>query len=240
MGTVTPERPIRSGLRVGVAAAAVAAALWPAVEVLGPCPLCWLCWVAGGVVSAGFVLVGHRGVRAGLLAAGLTALAVFLGKVAVVTVDVGTVADKEFPTFLSRATYNRTAALAQSYDGIQLPALVAEFMVLQGFTTAPAPAAVTPAEIEEFQHGVGAQLTAFNRQRPSYSEWRRHRLEQVVPILREQMSIIGRLSMSFGPFDCLFLALGLATAYALVRRRGNVTDHPGSSPCTQSSTTRFE
>jgi hypothetical protein len=239
----TSETPRAEGnlalaLFVGLLAAGAGALVWGAVSYFTGYEVGYVAWALGGLVGVSIVKLGGRGMACAGAAAVLTVAGIAGGKL------LGTrfVVEKEFQEYCA-ATFSKELHREVVADASDLEQLgedpsdeeLQSFMVEHRYTDADSPEDVQPAELAAFLATEVPNLRALHANRTSYQDWSAAQTARSHQAFEEEFSLVQANLDGLNGFDLLFVALGVSTAFGVVRRASQPAAEPaaGSEPQTR-------
>lgn len=218
-----------TALLFGSLAAGVGALAWGAVAFFTGYEVGYIAWALGGLVGLAMVRFGGRGVTCAGAAALLAVVGIAGGKLLGTRFAVETAlregCEETFTPELHRELVQDAADFAELDAGASDEELLS-FIVEHHYTSADSPESVPDAELEAFLATGAVELRAMHADRPSYEDWYAARVEETRRDFEQNVSIVQANLEELGPIDLLFVALGVSTAFGMVRRAGA----PGSGP----------
>ncbi len=199
----------------------VGALVWGGIIALTGYEVGYVAWGVGGLVGFGALLGGGRGANAATVAAGVTVVAIFAGKV------IGVEGGKhhiyeQLAESLPREFYDQSVEEAKLFARLSGPEAFAQFMIDNAYTQATRPSEVTAEELDVFTKINAPVLEKIHLENLTFEEWRLVFAEHQ---FRYGMAEIGTASLvveSLSVMDAIFFVLGIATAYSLVQKADQV------------------
>jgi len=220
---------------VALLAAAAGALAWGAVAFFTGYEVGYVAWALGGLVGLAMARFGGRRTACASIAAVLTVAGIAGGKL------LGTrfVVEKEIRENCE-ATFTRqlhAEFVSDAADFAQLDAdagdgELRDFMVEHGYTSADSPEGVPDEELQGFLAINAPLLRALHATPTSYEDWYAERVAESRQALEENFSIVQANLDGLNGYDLLFVALGVSTAFGIVRRAGDNGTGPGDLSAT--------
>ena len=206
-----------SALVAALIAAAVGALAWGALGAFTGHEAGIVAWGIGALVGFAAHRAGGEGAASGVGAAIFAVLAIFAGKALVVELgaprEIRAMADELLPAELY-VEMQQDAADWREVDE-EDPAAVAAFMVAHGYTEAGSAEEITSEERQGFLEGQAPLLDAMAAEGWSEEEWRERSIDAFSGGFLADYSWLDRIKDSLGPFDLLWILLGVTTAWRI-------------------------
>jgi hypothetical protein len=213
-------------LLVAALAACVGALAWAAVSFFTGYEVGYVAWALGGLVGLAMARLGGRGVTSASAAAALAVAGIAGGKL------LGTrfVVEKELRTSCE-ATFTPELHGELVIDAADFARLSTDpteeeirlFLVEHRYTGADEPDAIEDEELRAFHALQVPMLRAMRASSPSYEDWYAEREAESRRAFEESFSIVRANLDGLNGLDLLFVALGVSTAFGIVRRAGAPT-----------------
>jgi hypothetical protein len=217
---------------VALLAAGAGALAWGAVAYFSGYEVGYVAWALGGLVGMATMRFGGRGTKCAIMAAVLTVASIAGGKL------LGTrfVVEKEIRENCE-ATFTRqlhAEILGDAADFAQLDTDAGDgelrsFMVEHHYTGADSPEGVLEEELQGFLAINAPLLRALHTNPTSYEDWYAERVAESRQAFEEDFSIVQANLDGLNGYDLLFVALGVSTAFGIVRRAGDKGTGPGDA-----------
>ena len=224
-------------------AAAIGAFVWGAIAYFTGYEVGYVAWGLGGMVGWAMAKFGGRGTACAVTAAVLSVVGIACGKL------IGTqfVVEKSFresceATFTPalHAEFVRDAKDFAALDANPGDDELRSFMVEHHYTPATSPEDVKDKEVQTFLSTNAPNLRELNAKKTSYADWYAAREAEARQGFEAEFSIVQANLEELNGFDLLFVALGVTTAFGIVRRAS--TQGPGpaatSTPSTEKQDSR--
>lgn len=215
-GSLTP-----TSFLVALLAAGAGALAWGAVSYFSGYEVGYVAWALGGMVGVAMTKFGGRGMTCAGTAAALTVAGIAGGKL------LGTrfVVEKEIRENCE-ATFTPELHAEFVSDAADFALLDADagdeelrlFMLEHRYTNADSPEGVLDEELQGFLATNAPNLRALHANPTSYEDWYAERVAESRQGFEENFSIVQANLEGLNGFDLLFVALGVSTAFGIVRR----------------------
>jgi hypothetical protein len=225
------QPPFLLPVALAAVGALLGALLWGGVARVTGCEIGYVAWALGGLTGGGAVLAGGRGTAVAAAAAVLALAGIAGGKLfgahLVVEHQLGAL-----DPLLDRGAFERMREAAQSAgDQPAAPGAETALAAVESAELASggegwdddddADVPLTPEEQQQLAAACAVAAAAHEQQMrllrdPAYTfeQWRAAQRAAV----REQVPVVELVRATLGPFDLLFVLLGVGTAFGLVRR----------------------
>lgn len=228
-GPSTEGMPTTS-FAAALVAAAVGAFVWGALGYFTGYEVGYVAWGLGALVGWAMARFGGRGIASAITAAVLSVAGIAGGKL------LGThfVVEKSFregceATFTPalHAEFVQDAADFAGLGANPADGELRSFMVEHHYSAASSPVEVQEDEVQTFLTTNVPNLRELHANRTSYADWYAAREAESRQAFEAEFSLVQANLEELNGFDLLFVALGVTTAFGIVRRYG--TQGPGST-----------
>lgn len=204
-------------------AAGVGAVAWAAVAWLSGYEVGYVAWAIGGLVGFAVVKTGGRGVACAGVAAAMTVLGIFGGKVLGTHLAVQAEFDE-----VCEQSFSREIFAEMQFDAVDFAALsenasdteLQRFIHGHGYTMAGSPEDVTGQEVQMFQQYNAPILRSLAASTPAYEDWFQERLAENREAFDAEFSLVSAITEDLGGIDVIFAVLAVSTAFGMIRRAG--------------------
>ena len=214
---------------VALLAAGAGALAWAAVSYFTGYEVGYVAWGIGALVGVATAKFGGHGTPCALAAAALAVAGIAGGKLLgtrfVVEKQIQESCEETFTPEL-HAEFMRDAADLARLGADAGDDELREFMVEHRYTPADSAAEVEADELQAFRNTNVPDLLALHANRTSHADWLAQRIAESRQAFEQDFSIVQANIDELNGYDLLFAALGISTAFGIVRRAGA----PGTGP----------